>query len=175
MAGQGAGPSRRSHTKSRYAGSGQDYLLFTTSVPNASNRKGCKTCKRRHIRCDETFPQCRNCTKHQVRCDYMDNVQSDPECQNEQASLPMTPGTEHSIEVWQQTGNYPFPALQVFPSPSTEGYSKTELHLIHHLSSLTNSLLVNGTADLTLWTWNIPKYVLGTGVPTRLVFAWNCY
>lgn len=31
-----AGPSRRSHTKSR---------------------KGCKTCKRRHIRCDETFPQ----------------------------------------------------------------------------------------------------------------------
>jgi hypothetical protein len=36
MAGQGAGPSRRSHTKSR---------------------KGCKTCKRRHIRCDETFPQ----------------------------------------------------------------------------------------------------------------------
>lgn len=36
MAGTGAGPSRRSHTKSR---------------------KGCKTCKRRHIRCDETFPQ----------------------------------------------------------------------------------------------------------------------
>jgi len=36
MAGQGAGPSRRSHTKSR---------------------TGCKTCKRRHIRCDETFPQ----------------------------------------------------------------------------------------------------------------------
>lgn len=32
----GAGPSRRSHTKSR---------------------TGCKTCKRRHIRCDELFPQ----------------------------------------------------------------------------------------------------------------------
>lgn len=83
MAGPGGGPSRRSHTKSR---------------------KGCKTCKRRHIRCDETFPQwyvltalrpastgatdslavlccalltslaSRNCTKHQVRCDYLDNT-----------------------------------------------------------------------------------------------------
>ncbi len=36
MAGPGGGPPRKSHTKSR---------------------KGCKTCKRRHIRCDENFPQ----------------------------------------------------------------------------------------------------------------------
>jgi hypothetical protein len=36
MAGPGGGPPRRSHTKSR---------------------KGCETCKRRHIRCDENFPQ----------------------------------------------------------------------------------------------------------------------
>ena len=36
MPGPGGGPSRKSHTKSR---------------------NGCKTCKRRHIRCDESFPQ----------------------------------------------------------------------------------------------------------------------
>lgn len=36
MAGPGGGPSRKSHTKSR---------------------NGCKTCKKRHIRCDETVPQ----------------------------------------------------------------------------------------------------------------------
>ena len=36
VAATGGGPSRRSHTKSR---------------------KGCKACKRGHIRCDETFPQ----------------------------------------------------------------------------------------------------------------------
>jgi hypothetical protein len=36
MAGPGGGPPRKSHTKSR---------------------KGCRICKRRHIRCDETFPQ----------------------------------------------------------------------------------------------------------------------
>lgn len=36
MVGPRGGPSRKSHTKSR---------------------NGCKTCKRRHIRCDESFPQ----------------------------------------------------------------------------------------------------------------------
>lgn len=36
MAGPGGGPPRKSHTKSR---------------------KGCRMCKKRHIRCDENFPQ----------------------------------------------------------------------------------------------------------------------
>ncbi|PQK18067.1 hypothetical protein BB8028_0010g00560 [Beauveria bassiana] len=59
MAGRGGDPPRRSHTKSR---------------------KGCETCKRRRIRCDESFPQCRNCTKHKVRCPYNDmQVTPEPE------------------------------------------------------------------------------------------------
>ncbi|KAG9801586.1 hypothetical protein KCU63_g24987, partial [Aureobasidium melanogenum] len=82
MAGQGAGPSRRSHTKSR---------------------TGCKTCKRRHIRCDETFPQCRNCTKHQVRCDYMDQQRPEADIQapRDQLPLPSSPGVEHMLDIWQ--------------------------------------------------------------------------
>ncbi|RYC91859.1 hypothetical protein BFJ63_vAg5300 [Fusarium oxysporum f. sp. narcissi] len=43
--------NRRSHTKSRM---------------------GCFTCKRRHIRCDENYPQCQNCTKHKVKCSFHD-------------------------------------------------------------------------------------------------------
>ncbi|KAF6514725.1 hypothetical protein HZS61_005859 [Fusarium oxysporum f. sp. conglutinans] len=43
--------NRRSHTKSRM---------------------GCLTCKRRHIRCDENYPQCQNCTKHKVKCSFHD-------------------------------------------------------------------------------------------------------
>ncbi|KAF2719716.1 hypothetical protein K431DRAFT_228141 [Polychaeton citri CBS 116435] len=140
MPGTGAGPSRRSHTKSR---------------------KGCKTCKRRHIRCDETFPQCRNCTKHQVRCDYMESYSSDNESQNspEQAQLVMTPGTESRIDVWQQTGSFPYPDLQVYPPPQTQEYSRTELRLIHHLSTASNDLLLNGSSNLTLWTQKMPKFL----------------
>ncbi|KAL3472717.1 hypothetical protein BJX99DRAFT_262034 [Aspergillus californicus] len=43
------GPPRRSHKKSR---------------------NGCKTCRRRHMRCDETRPECINCTSHGSQCDY---------------------------------------------------------------------------------------------------------
>jgi hypothetical protein len=155
MVGQGAGPSRRSHTKSR---------------------KGCKTCKRRHIRCDETFPQwsvyqyerlppysnilhSRNCTKHQVRCDYMENLGSESELQQspEQSAVALTPGTESRIEQWQQTGSFPYPELQVFPPPPTHEYSKNELRLIHHLSSISNELLLKGSTALTIWTQKMPK------------------
>lgn len=155
MAGTGAGPSRRSHTKSR---------------------KGCKTCKRRHIRCDELFPQwqagssicstttanqtsSRNCTKHQVQCDYMENIGSDSEAQHspEQQSLVLTPDTEQRIDLWQQTGAFPYPDLHVFPPPQTHEYSKNELRLIHHLTSVSNDLLLKGTTGLAIWTQKMPK------------------
>ena len=57
----------------------------TKTVASASRRKhqksrrGCATCKRRHIRCDETWPKCHNCTKHQSDCHY-------PEIHHETAS-----------------------------------------------------------------------------------------
>ena len=160
MAGAAAGPSRRSHTKSR---------------------KGCKTCKRRHIRCDETFPQwyetlfydadvdltllntlySRNCTKHQVRCDYMETLGSELESQSspEQSTLALTPGSEQRVETWQQTGDFPYPDLRVFPPPQSGEYSRIELRLIHHLSSISNDLQVRGTTGLTIWTQKLPKCV----------------
>jgi hypothetical protein len=160
MAGQGAGPSRRSHTKSR---------------------TGCKTCKRRHIRCDETFPQwldilpypfsmhlanvlgSRNCTKHQVRCDYMDQQRPEAESlspQSQSPLLPSSPEIEHMLDLWQQTGSFPYLELQVFPSPQPQNHSRVELRLIQHLSAISRSLLMNSTSDMTVWTSKVPKYVL---------------
>ncbi|KAF2785709.1 hypothetical protein K505DRAFT_368869 [Melanomma pulvis-pyrius CBS 109.77] len=141
MAGPGGGPSRRSHTKSR---------------------KGCKTCKKRHIRCDETFPQCRNCTKHQVRCDYMDSptamVPESPKSP-QQPNLLWTPEIDSTIELWRQTGEFPFPDLRVYPQPQWRAYPKTDLRLIHHLSSISNEMFRNRTSKLTLWTDMMPKFL----------------
>ncbi|EMC92251.1 hypothetical protein BAUCODRAFT_78015 [Baudoinia panamericana UAMH 10762] len=140
MTGSGAGPSRRSHTKSR---------------------KGCKTCKRRHIRCDETYPQCRNCTKHQVRCDYMETAGSDIESQQspEQQSLQLSPGSESRVEQWQQSGRFPYPEMQVFPHPHAHEYSRNDLRLIHHLSTIANNLTLKGASHLTTWTQKVPKFL----------------
>ncbi|KAF4301367.1 putative C6 transcription factor protein [Botryosphaeria dothidea] len=141
MAGPGGGPSRRSHTKSR---------------------KGCKTCKKRHIRCDETFPQCRNCTKHQVRCDYNDNPASaapDSPKGPQQPNLLWTPEIEATINIWQSTGEFPFPELNVYPQPQWRNYSKTDLRLIHHLSSISNEMFRGRTSKLTVWAENMPKFL----------------
>ncbi|KAF2860240.1 hypothetical protein K470DRAFT_217553 [Piedraia hortae CBS 480.64] len=136
MAGSGSGPTRRSHTKSR---------------------KGCRTCKRRHIRCDETFPQCRNCTKHRVQCDYSQSIISDGEgTQSPDPPVTLTPGAESHVDQWQQTGKFPYPDLQMHPSPPAHQYSCTELHLIHHLSVITHQLHRNGTSHLALWTQRMP-------------------
>lgn len=89
----------------------------------------------------------------------METVGSDTESQHspEQPSLVLTPGTEQRIDLWQQTGSFPYPDLHVFPPPQTHEYSKTELRLIHHLSSISNDLLLKGTTNLTIWTTKMPK------------------
>ena len=75
----------------------------TKTVASASRRKhqksrrGCATCKRRHIRCDETWPRCHNCTKHQSDCHY-------PEIHHETASGNAT-STKDSESVSQERGS----------------------------------------------------------------------
>ena len=42
----------------------------TTRKPHTKSRKGCDTCKRRHVRCDENLPRCHNCNKGNRLCHY---------------------------------------------------------------------------------------------------------
>jgi hypothetical protein len=36
------------------------------------SRNGCLTCRRRHVKCDETRPACRRCNSYGARCGYQD-------------------------------------------------------------------------------------------------------
>ncbi|KAI1266724.1 hypothetical protein F5Y18DRAFT_416488 [Xylariaceae sp. FL1019] len=149
MAGPGGGPSRRSHTKSR---------------------KGCESCKRRHIRCDENFPQCRNCTKHKVRCPYND---APPD---EKASTPdrplgpdlmLTPQIEAAILDWQQSGEFPFPNL-VYPAPNPKWFTFEQLCLIFHVAAICYELNALDANGVTIWTRHIPT-ILAIGASHRYV------
>jgi hypothetical protein len=110
---------------------------------------------------DAKGPISRNCTKHQVRCDYMDQQRPEAEVQAppDHMPLPSSPGVEHMLDVWQQTGSFPYPELQVFPPPGPQSHSRIELRLIQHLSSISRSLLMNSTSDITVWTSKVPKCV----------------
>nr|POE85230.1 hypothetical protein CFP56_67387 [Quercus suber] len=103
----------------------------------------------------------RNCTKHQVRCDYMETVsgESDDPQSPGQPVIVISPELESGVDLWQQTGSFPFPNLHVFPPPTVHEYTKNELRLLYHLSNTCNDLLLNGTTGTTVWTERIPKYV----------------
>ena len=99
----------------------------------------------------------------------MENFSSDTESQSspERSTVMLTPGSESRIDLWQKTGDFPYPNLQVFPPPPTNEYSKNELRLIHHLSSISNDLSLRGTNHLTIWTRKMPKYVFFERSPRR--------
>jgi hypothetical protein len=102
----------------------------------------------------------------------MESVGSDTQSQSgspEQLPLAFTPAAESRLDLWQQTGSFPYPELNVFPQPSAHEYSKTDLRLIHHLSSISNDLLLNNSNNLTLWTQKMPKLVVSARVtPARI-------
>ncbi|KAL4949199.1 hypothetical protein BDW69DRAFT_174895 [Aspergillus filifer] len=140
MAGPGGGPPRRSHTKSRY---------------------GCKTCKRRHIRCDETFPQCRNCTKHNCRCDYMDvaTVHDESTSVRNVPDLLMSAEIEMEIKNWHHTGLPPFPDLMHYPQNCWRKLSRTDLRLIHHIIGLSIDLHRRGLSNCTIWVQKMSLFL----------------
>ncbi|KAF9885924.1 hypothetical protein FE257_012214 [Aspergillus nanangensis] len=140
MAGPGGGPPRKSHTKSRF---------------------GCKTCKRRHIRCDETFPQCRNCTKHNCRCDYMDvaAIQDESSAARKIPDLLMSAEIELEIKNWHITGIAPFPELVHFPRSGWSKLSRTDLRLVHHIIGLSIDLHRRGLSNCTIWAQKMPIFL----------------
>ncbi|KAH8661042.1 hypothetical protein BGZ61DRAFT_369779 [Ilyonectria robusta] len=149
MAGPDCGPPRRSHTKSR---------------------KGCDTCKRRRIRCDESFPQCRNCTKHKIRCPYND-VQvfdADRSMTRDKPDLMWTPQIEAAINDWRTTGVFPFPSFGLYPAPLLHLYSLEDLRLIYHVAALYYQLATIDANKFTLWTQHIPT-LLRIGATTPYV------
>jgi hypothetical protein len=75
----------------------------------------------------------------------------------QQPNLLWTPEIDSTIELWRQTGEFPFPELRVYPQPQWRAYPKTDLRLIHHLSSISNEMFRNRTSKLTLWTDMMPK------------------
>ncbi|KAI1829446.1 transcriptional regulator family: Fungal Specific TF [Penicillium roqueforti] len=141
MVGPGGGPPRKSHTKSR---------------------NGCKTCKRRHIRCDETFPQCRNCTKHNCRCDYQDTVASQagsPPAPRQGPDLLMSPEIETQIDNWHRTGVPPYPELLQCPRAGWSGLSRTDLRLIHYIIGASIDLHRRGLSGCTVWAQKMPNFL----------------
>ena len=100
----------------------------------------------------------RNCTKHKIRCPYNDiPMPDDRSATPDKPDLLWTPEIEATINQWQETGIFPFPALQIFPAPNPQYLTTENLRLIHHVASISDQLSSMNADGFTLWTRQIPK------------------
>lgn len=60
-----------------------DALNTTTRRHHQKSRRGCKTCKQRRIKCDETHPACRQCLDYNRHCSFLDEPQLAPSSSSE--------------------------------------------------------------------------------------------
>ncbi len=100
----------------------------------------------------------RNCTKHKIRCPYNDiPVPEDRAGTPDKPDLMWTPEIEKTIAHWQHTGVFPFPAIDIYPTPTPGRLTSDQLRLIHHVASICDQMMQIGANGFTLWTEQIPK------------------
>ncbi|KAH8824091.1 hypothetical protein DL96DRAFT_246883 [Flagelloscypha sp. PMI_526] len=89
------------------------------------SKRGCRTCKRRRVKCDETnFPTCENCTRRSIECDWPP------------VYAPSPPSREEP-----RTGML---SMQLrFQPVCTQGYDNSDLELIHHYTTCTVHTLLD--------------------------------
>ncbi|KXH62955.1 Upc2 protein [Colletotrichum salicis] len=95
-------------------------------TPHRKSRFGCKDCKQRHVKCDESRPACVNCTTALRRCSYLDT----------EAAIPSSSTFSHQYP--SPTTSIASPAVPVTPEHSTRrnSHAPTEPYDLRHMELL---------------------------------------
>ncbi|TEA10386.1 Sterol uptake control protein 2 [Colletotrichum sidae] len=105
-------------------------------TPHRKSRFGCKECKQRHVKCDETRPSCINCSTALRRCSYLDTETTLPspavfsyQCPSPAAST----STASSSAPAAAGGTVPLePPGFGHVYPPTEPYDLRHMELLYH-------------------------------------------
>ncbi|KAM0328471.1 hypothetical protein ACHAQA_004878 [Verticillium albo-atrum] len=72
---------------------------YHSKRPHKKSRSGCKTCKTRKVKCDESRPACRNCILRKVECLYPVTPASAKSAASQRIITPRTPVSEPSTSL----------------------------------------------------------------------------
>ncbi|KAJ5273542.1 hypothetical protein N7478_008667 [Penicillium angulare] len=119
--------------------------------PRRSHQKshtGCLTCKRRHVKCDETGPPCKRCETRSTICEYP-HLNLDPQ------SL-----SAHTPEEAGRTTETTLDSHPICPSFPTNRHH-LDLQLMHRWTASTyKSCCTPGSGDEALWQLIVPALAL---------------
>ncbi|KAF5489502.1 Sterol uptake control protein 2 [Colletotrichum siamense] len=100
-------------------------------TPHRKSRFGCKECKQRHVKCDESRPSCVNCSTALRRCSYLDTETTLPspsafmyQCPSPAASTESSAAAAGSIPIEQPMYRPQY--------PPTEPYDLLHMELLFH-------------------------------------------
>ncbi|KIW68193.1 hypothetical protein PV04_04154 [Phialophora macrospora] len=125
-------PSRRFHKKSRF---------------------GCKECKGRRIKCDESRPSCGNCVRSHAVCLYAAATRTKPAA----AATPYHTPTESETQASVSPSPLALPPASLLPSPSSPPFELIDLVLMNHFTAVTSLHLFSGERQAQLWQQEVPR------------------
>ncbi|CAD6449403.1 0d7cdde0-28ae-462f-a86f-f7fb82b723fa [Sclerotinia trifoliorum] len=129
----------------------------TTRRPHKKSRYGCKSCKTRRLKCDETKPTCVNCTKNDIACEYLFLSFSKPALSGPAAKKLPLPTT---ATVTRRNAHFSRPVSRdpisfSFPTSVTSSLSDSdkllEFRLFQHFVNVTDVSQVVSVCKISLW------------------------
>ncbi|KAI0196628.1 hypothetical protein EV127DRAFT_84348 [Xylaria flabelliformis] len=118
--------------------------------PHSKSRTGCRVCKSRRVKCDETRPSCRRCQTHGVQCDFI--FETD-------ASAPQSyngAGGRDALSIHHLTSTSAHSTPDPVRYPGT-WFSVFELELFHHYITSTSLTLACDPVARNFWRVNVPQ------------------
>ncbi|KAI0106445.1 hypothetical protein GGR51DRAFT_517696 [Nemania sp. FL0031] len=123
----------------------------TVRRPHSKSRTGCRVCKSRRVKCDETRPSCRRCQTHGVQCDFsLETETSTPRGQDSSSS------GRDALSIHQLTSPSIISTPESVRYPAT-WFSILELELFHHFITSTSLTLACDSVARSFWRVNVPQ------------------
>ncbi|KAK0448336.1 uncharacterized protein EV420DRAFT_854583 [Desarmillaria tabescens] len=113
--------------------------------PHNKTRSGCKTCKKRKVKCDEELPMCKNCTRRGAECVWINAPQLE-----HNSALPGTSAQAGS-------SSHESPPSTISRCIGESSFDMLNLELLHHYSTATSYSLSSDPATANVWRIVVPK------------------
>ncbi|KAK9380589.1 uncharacterized protein V2V93DRAFT_371094 [Kockiozyma suomiensis] len=144
------------------------------------SRTGCRTCKKRRVKCDETHPRCSNCSHLGLTCSFQSAADM---LENETAiattGIGVKPkfssinlaGQMQPIDVFQSTvdavhssalrhssENYSYYPMNRLPAPGAGGLDLEDLRLMHLYSTVVSDSIARMLQNVQpIWSTSVPE------------------
>ncbi|KAF9052426.1 hypothetical protein BDZ89DRAFT_1032494 [Hymenopellis radicata] len=123
--------------------------------PHNKSRTGCKTCRRRKVKCDEASPVCKNCTRREIECVWADKCTYTAPAQARQSIRSNLHPAPNDMPT--------FPAVM-----SSSSLDLRSLELIHQYTTSTCYTFCAEASALEVWKVIIPRIAVSTDNPFLL-------